>query len=114
MYCEAHWIAFTRSQSHGPSGATDIQMLDSQIVVLINKVLIILTMQSIKSKTKPLKKKKKSLGGELFEHIYIYICKDTFWFLSPKGKRIQVQRLQHNEFVESGLETKLQWVGQQS
>ena len=37
-----------------------------------------------------------------------------FWILSPKDKRIKVQRTQHNEFVESELETRLQLVGQQS
>ena len=35
-------------------------------------------------------------------------------FGSPKDKKIKAQRAQHNEFVESGLETILQWVGQQS
>ena len=37
-----------------------------------------------------------------------------FWILSQKDKRIKVQRTQHNEFVESELETRLQLVGQQS
>ena len=37
-----------------------------------------------------------------------------FWILSPKDKRIKVQRTQHNEFVDSELETRLQLVGQQS
>ena len=37
-----------------------------------------------------------------------------FCILSPKDKRIKVQRTQHNEFVESELETRLQLVGQQS
>ena len=41
-------------------------------------------------------------------------CKGTFWFSSSKGKRIKAQKVQHNEFVESGLEIRLQWVGQQS
>jgi len=38
-------------------------------------------------------------------------CKGTFWFLSPKDKKIKAQRAQYNEFVESGLETRLQWDG---
>jgi len=42
-----------------------IHMLHSQIFMLINEVLIILTMQSIKSKTKPYKKKTLS-WGDLF------------------------------------------------
>ena len=37
-----------------------------------------------------------------------------FWILSPKDKRIKVQRTQHNDFVDSELETRLQLVGQQS
>ena len=55
--------------------------------------------------------------------IYIYIeiflykmqyskCKVTIWFLNPKGKRIQAQRAQYNEFVESELENQalMSWV----
>lgn len=38
-------------------------------------------------------------------------CKGTFWFVSLKGKRIMAQRVQHNEFVKSGLEIRLQWDG---
>ena len=30
----------------------------------------------------------------------------SFWSLGPKGKRIQTQRVQYNEFVESGLENQ--------
>ena len=37
-----------------------------------------------------------------------------FGILSLKNKRIKAQRAKHNEFVKSGLETILQWVGQQS
>ena len=36
-----------------------------------------------------------------------YNCKGMFWFLSLMGRRIKAQRAQHNEFVESGLETRL-------
>ena len=41
-------------------------------------------------------------------------CKGRFWILSPKGKRIKAQRAQYKEFVESGLKTKLQLIGQHS
>ena len=34
-------------------------------------------------------------------------------FPSPEMKKTKVQRAQNNEFVESGLEIKLQWVEQQ-
>ena len=34
-------------------------------------------------------------------------CKDTVWFLIPNSKRIQAQRTQYNEFVESGLENQV-------
>ena len=39
-------------------------------------------------------------------------CKGTIWFLNPKGKRIQAQRAQYNEFVENGLENQalMSWV----
>ena len=40
------------------------------------------------------------------------ICKGGFWILSPKCKRIKVQRAQYKEFVESGLKTRLKWIGQ--
>ena len=43
-----------------------------------------------------------------------YGCKGTVWILSSKDKGIKAQRTQHNEFVKSGLETRLQWVKQQS
>ena len=36
------------------------------------------------------------------------------WILSPKCKRIKVQRAQYKEFVESGLKTRLKWIGQYS
>ena len=38
-----------------------------------------------------------------FMVLYFEIVRATLWFLSPKGRRIQAQRAQHNEFVESGL-----------
>ena len=34
--------------------------------------------------------------------------KGWVWILSPKG--IRTQRVQHNEFVESDLKTKFQWI----
>ena len=50
---------------------------------------------------------------ELFLVLYFFTLVKTpkkivsvrvaFWFLSLKGRRIQAQRAQHNEFVESGL-----------
>ena len=39
-------------------------------------------------------------------------CKGRFWIPNPKGKRIKAQRAQYKEFVESGLKTRLQWIGQ--
>ena len=33
----------------------------------------------------------------------IIFVRAAFWFLSPKGRRIQAQKAQHDEFVESGL-----------
>ena len=47
-------------------------------------------------------------------YIYIYICNGRFWFLSPKGRRNQAQGAQHNEFLENGLKTKIQWIRQRS
>ena len=41
----------------------------------------------------------------LSDDLYDY-CKDPIWFLGPKGKRIQAQRAQYNEFVESRLENQ--------
>ena len=40
------------------------------------------------------------------------LCKVTIWSLRLKGKRIQVQRAQYNEFVKSGLENQalMSWV----
>ena len=40
------------------------------------------------------------------------LCKVTIWFLRPKGKRIQAQRAQYNEFVKSGLENQalMSWI----
>jgi len=34
---------------------------------------------------------------------YNAIVRAGFWILSPKDEWIQVQRAQHNKFVESGL-----------
>jgi len=50
-------------------------------------------------------------------YIYIYIifynnCVDTDWTQSPKMKRTKAQRVQNNEFVESGLKTEPQWIEQ--
>ena len=42
------------------------------------------------------------------------VCKSKFWFLSPKGRRTQAQGAQYNEFLESELKTRLQWIGQRS
>ena len=42
-----------------------------------------------------------------FNKILNYVGKAKFWILSSKGKKIKVQRAKHNEFVESGLETRL-------
>ena len=53
------------------------------------------------------------------EYLYINIivtlltqCKDTIWVLSQKGRKIQVQRAQYNEFVESMLENQalMSWI----
>ena len=68
----------------------------------------------LKKKENPLKidffflKKKQST---LFQ-LNIDYCKDTIWFLSPKSKRIQAQKAQYNEFVESGSENQalMSWV----
>ena len=49
-----------------------------------------------------------------FLHYYYYYCKGRFWILSPKGRWIKGQRAQYNEFIESGLKTELQWIGQRS
>ena len=38
--------------------------------------------------------------------ILMVLVGGAFWFLSPKSRRIQVQRAQHNEFLESGLKTR--------
>ena len=45
-------------------------------------------------------------------YIYTYIVRAAF---GPKAQTrwTKAQRAQNNEFVESGLETELQWVGQQ-
>ena len=53
------------------------------------------------------------------EYLYINIivtlltqCKDAIWVLSQKGRKIQVQRAQYNEFVESMLENQalMSWI----
>ena len=41
-------------------------------------------------------------------------CKGRFWVLSLKGKRIKAQSTRYKEFVESGLKTRFQWIGQRS
>ena len=41
-------------------------------------------------------------------------CKGGFWILSPKGKWIKAQRVQYNEFIESGLKTRFQLIRQRS
>ena len=41
-------------------------------------------------------------------------CKGGFWIFSPKDRWIKAQRAQYNEFVESGLKTRLQWLEQHS
>ena len=40
--------------------------------------------------------------------IKLQFYKDTFWFPSPKMKRIKAQRAQYNESVKSGLGTRFQ------
>ena len=47
-----------------------------------------------------------------FIYIYTTICKDAIWVLSPKVKKIQAQRAQYNEFVESELENQalMSWI----
>jgi len=46
--------------------------------------------------------------------LYNYSSKGGFWILNPKGKRINDQRAQYNEFIESELKTGFQWIGQRS
>ena len=46
------------------------------------------------------------LGKSCYEFNYKIYCKDTIWFLSPKGNKIQVQRTQYNEFVQNELENQ--------
>ena len=48
----------------------------------------------------------------IYIYIYTYIVRAAF---GPKAQMrwTKAQRAQNNEFVESGLETELQWVGQQ-
>ena len=55
-----------------------------------------------------------NLGRDEIIIIIIIICKSRFWILSPQDNRIMVQRAQYKEFLESGLKTRFQWVGQRS